>query len=313
MEAEPSSRPDVTTVPARPPLAVAGAVEAGARRPGRRLALNVQLVVGLAVVVPVVLVAVLAGTLAPYDPIKQSLTDRLKPPGTWAGARYHVLGTDQMGRDLLSRIIHGARVSLMVSGSAVLVSGLVGLLLGLLAGYYRGRLDSLGMGLADLQLAFPFVLLAIAIIAVVGVTLPTLVAVLALSGWVIYARTERGVVLSLREREFVEAARALGAGDLWIMARHVLPNALAPALVIASVEVSKMILLEGTISFLGLGVQPPTPSWGNMLGEGRDYLTIAWWIAFFPGLALMITVMGVNFFADGLRDYLDPRQRRRTA
>jgi peptide/nickel transport system permease protein len=163
------------------------------------------------------------------------------------------------------------------------------------------------MGVVDLQLAFPFVLLAISIIAVVGTSLTTLIVVLALSGWVIYARTVRGIVLSLREKEFVEAERALGANDLRIMARHVLPNVISPTLVIASVEISKMILLEGTISFLGLGVQPPTPSWGNMIGEGRDYVTMAWWIAFFPGLAMMLTVLGVNFFADGLRGHLDPQ------
>jgi len=276
------------------------------RRPARR-SLNGQLTFGLILVGLVVLSALLAGSLALHDPIRQDLLGRLQPPNSSTRTGHHLLGTDQMGRDLTSRIIFGARISLLVAGSAVLLSAVVGVLSGLLSGYYRGRLDMLVMGVVDLQLAFPFVLLAISIIAVVGTSLTTLIVVLALSGWVIYARTVRGIVLSLREKEFVEAERALGANDLRIMARHVLPNVISPTLVIASVEISKMILLEGTISFLGLGVQPPTPSWGNMIGEGRDYVTMAWWIAFFPGLAMMLTVLGVNFFADGLRDHLDPQ------
>ena len=292
-------------VPASPAEMMTG------RRAARR-SLNGQLTFGLVLVGLVVLSAVLAGSLAPYNPIRQDLLGRLRPPNTLTATGRHLLGTDQMGRDLTSRIIFGARISLLVAGSAVLLSAVAGVLSGLLSGYYRGRLDMLVMGVVDLQLAFPFVLLAISIIAVVGTSLTTLIVVLALSGWVIYARTVRGIVLSLREKEFVEAERALGANDLRIMVRHLLPNIVPLTLVIASVEISKMILLEGTISFLGLGVQPPTPSWGNMIGEGRDYVTMAWWIAFFPGLAMMLTVLGVNFFADGLRDHLDPQHRTRT-
>ena len=287
----------------------ASPAEMTTRRRSARRSLNGQLTFGLILVGLVVLSALLAGSLAPHDPIRQDLVGRLRPPNSSTRTGHHLLGTDQMGRDLTSRIIFGARISLVVAGSAVLLSAVVGVLSGLLSGYYRGRLDMLVMGVVDLQLAFPFVLLAISIIAVVGTSLTTLIVVLALSGWVIYARTVRGIVLSLREKEFVEAERALGANDLRIMARHVLPNVIPPTLVIASVEISKMILLEGTMSFLGMGVQPPTPSWGNMIGEGRDYVTMAWWIAFFPGLAMMLTVLGVNFFADGLRDHLDPQHR----
>ena len=287
----------------------ASPAEMTTRRRSARRSLNGQLTFGLVLVGLVVLGALLANSLVPYDPIRQDLVGRLRPPNSATRTGHHLLGTDQMGRDLTSRIIFGARISLVVAGSAVLLSAVVGVLSGLLSGYYRGRLDMLVMGVVDLQLAFPFVLLAISIIAVVGTSLTTLIVVLALSGWVIYARTVRGIVLSLREKEFVEAERALGANDLRIIARHVLPNVISLTLVIASVEISKMILLEGTISFLGMGVQPPTPSWGNMIGEGRDYVTMAWWIAFFPGLAMMLTVLGVNFFADGLRDHLDPQHR----
>lgn len=281
-----------------------------AERRERRRPLKFQLVLGVAIVVAAVAMAVLAPLLAPYDPFTQSLATRLQPPGSTANGKFYLLGTDQLGRDLLSRTIYGARISLLVSGGAVLLSGLVGVLLGLVSGYYGGKADLVLMKLADIQLAFPFILLAIAVVSIVGSSLTTVTVVLAFSGWVMYSRTVRGAILSLREKEFIDAAHALGASNLRIIGRYLFPNVVSLILVIASVEVAKMVLLESTISFLGLGIQPPTPTWGNILGEGRQYVDDAWWIALFPGVALMTTVLGINFFSDGLRDFLDPRQQK---
>lgn len=276
----------------------------------RRRPLKLQLVLGAVIVVAAIAMALLAPLLAPYNPFSQSLAMRLQPPCSTVNGNFYLLGTDQLGRDLLSRTIYGAQISLLVSGGAVLLSGLVGVLLGLVSGYYGGKVDLVLMKLADIQLAFPFILLAIAVVSIVGSSLTTVTIVLAFSGWVMYTRTVRGAILSLREQEFVQAAHAIGASNLRIMARHLFPNVVSLILVIASVEVAKMILLESTISFLGLGIQPPTPTWGNILGEGRQYVDDAWWIALFPGVALMLTVLGINFFSDGVRDYLDPRQQK---
>jgi ABC-type dipeptide/oligopeptide/nickel transport system permease subunit len=281
-----------------------------AERRERRRPLKFQLVLGVVIIVAAITMAVLAPLLAPYDPFTQSLAIRLQPPGSTVNGKFYLLGTDQLGRDLLSRTIYGARISLLVSGGAVLLSGLVGVLLGLVSGYYGGKADLVLMKLADIQLAFPFILLAIAVVSIVGSSLTTVTVVLAFSGWVMYTRTVRGAILSLREKEFIDAAHALGASNLRIIARYLFPNVVSLILVIASVEVAKMVLLESTISFLGLGIQPPTPTWGNILGEGRQYVDDAWWIALFPGVALMATVLGINFFSDGLRDYLDPRQQK---
>jgi peptide/nickel transport system permease protein len=279
------------------------------RLAARRTALFGALVVGI-----VVLTALAAPLISPFDPIAQDLGDqRLKPPG-WrdAGGRLHPLGTDHLGRDLTARVIFGARPALLVGFAAVAISGLLGLIAGLVSGYFGGRIDDVLMRLADIQLAFPFILLAIAVIGVLGPSLTTIIVVIGVSSWVVYARIVRGAVLSLREREFVQAARALGAHDARIIARHVLPNVLAPVMVIWTLEVARIILMESALSFLGLGVPPPTPTWGRMLAEGRDYLTVAGWIAIFPGLAILLTVLGINFLGDGLRDLLDPRLRRQT-
>jgi peptide/nickel transport system permease protein len=263
---------------------------------------------GLAVVFIVLLTAVFAPVLSPFDPLEQDIAQRLKEPG-WQDAqgRVHVLGTDHLGRDILARIVYGSRIALLVGFSAVLISGFLGMAIGLVAGYFRGRLDDFLMRLADIQLAFPFILLAIAVIGVLGPSLGNIIIVIGVSSWVVYARVVRGEVLSIREREFVQAAVALGSLDGRILLRHVLPNALTPWLVVATLDMARVIVIESALSFLGLGVQPPTPTWGGMLADGRVYLSTAWWLATFPGLAILITVLGINLFGDGLRDTLDPR------
>jgi ABC-type dipeptide/oligopeptide/nickel transport system permease subunit len=252
--------------------------------------------------------ALAADALAPRSPRAQALMLRLKPPGFKDPRSGQVLwlGTDHLGRDVLSRIVHGSRTSLAVSFPAVAISATFGLALGLLAGFYRGRIDGTVMRLVDLQLAFPFILLALSIVALMGPSLTNIVVVFAITTWPVYARTVRGAVLSIREREFVMAARALGAGDARIIGRHVLPLVASPMLVLASFEVARMIILESALGFLGLSVPPPTPTWGNMLADGREYLRGAWWIAAFPGLAIMLTAAGANFLGDGLREWLDP-------
>ncbi|HEX9125957.1 MAG TPA: ABC transporter permease [Methylomirabilota bacterium] len=279
-----------------------------ASRPrGRRMPWLMRLGLGF-----VALLAVLA-VVAPWvvqDPERQSLRTRLKPP-TLEGAdgRPHFLGTDHLGRDVLARVIFGSRVSLVVGMSAVIVGGLIGSALGLTAGYRGGRVDAVIMTVADAQLAFPFVLLAIGIIAVLGPSFPTLVVVIGLSGWVSYARILRAQVLVLRGREFVEAIRALGGSGMRVVLRHVLPNVLASLVVVATLELARSIVLEATLSFLGLGIQPPTPSWGGMIQEGRDYLDSAWWISTWPGVVLMITSIVISRTGDWLRDVLDPTLR----
>ena len=275
----------------------------------RRLAARRTALVGLVVVVVVVVTAVGAPLISPFDPIEQDLGDlRLKAPGFRdAGGRVHPLGTDHLGRDLLARVIHGARPALLVGFAAVAISGLIGMAAGLISGYFGGRTDDVLMRLADIQLAFPFILLAIAVIGVLGPSLKTIIIVIGVSSWVVYARIVRGAVLTLREREFVQAARALGGGDVRILLRHVLPNAFTPWLVVATLDMARVIVIESALSFLGLGVQPPTPTWGGMLADGRVYISTAWWLATFPGLAILVTVLGINLFGDGLRDTLDPR------
>jgi peptide/nickel transport system permease protein len=267
-------------------------------------------VAGVGFVLLVGVMAAAAPWLAPADPVRQSLRGRLSPP-TREGAdgRAHLLGTDHLGRDVLSRVIHGSRVSLVIGFSAVVVGGLLGSALGILAGWSSGRVDGVIMTVADAQLAFPFILLAIGIIGVLGPSFPTLIVVIGLSGWVSYARILRSQVLVLRSREFVEAIHALGGSVLRVVLRHVLPNVLSSIVVVATLELARSIVLEATLSFLGLGIQPPTPSWGGMVQEGRDYLDSAWWIATFPGIVLMLTSIVVSRTGDGLRDLLDPTLR----
>jgi peptide/nickel transport system permease protein len=266
---------------------------------------------GLGVIAAAVVVAAFAPALAPSDPVKNRLLDRLTPP-MWSegGSARHPLGTDTLGRDVLSRLLHGARISLIVGLAAVLVAGVVGVGLGLVAGYRGGWADDLLMRLGDIQLAFPVLLLGVAVIAVLGASLLNMILVLGASGWVTYARIARGETLSLKERDFVAAARALGAPARHVVARHLLPNILPPLMVVTTFSVARTIIAEASLSFLGLGLPPPTPSWGAMLDEGRNYITTGWWLALFPGLAILVLVLAINLCGDWLRDALDPRIER---
>jgi peptide/nickel transport system permease protein len=270
---------------------------------------NPLVVVGGAILLAVVLASVCAPLLTASDPVRPSFGQRLKAPWGLGGTSARPLGADNLGRDIYARLLYGGRISLVLATSAVVVATAVGVLVGLLAGYLGGRLDDLVMRVADVQLTFPVIMLAIAIVAVVGTSPVALVSVLALSGWVLHARTVRANVLTLRQLEYVEAARALGSSHARVVFRHVLPNTLAPILVIVSSQFATMVLLESGLSFLGMGVQPPNPSWGGMLAEGRDYLSNAWWLATVPGVAISLVVLGANLLGDGLRDLLDPHLR----
>jgi peptide/nickel transport system permease protein len=280
-----------TTIPAQ-------RVEQASARRARRLRLPPTVWAGIVMTSLVVAIALLA-PLVPGDPYDQDLGRALLPPFWLPGADLSFpLGTDYLGRDLLTRLIYGARTSLLVGVSAVVLAGLIGVPLGLVAGYFGGWAETVLMRLADAQLAFPPIVLAIGILTTVSSSLLTIVLVLGIIGWVQYARVIRGQTLSLREREFVEAARVLGAGSTRVLARHIFPNALGPVLVIATVNVSAMILAEASLSYLGIGVRPPTAAWGTMLSEGREVFNVAWWNAVFPGLAIVWTVLGINLLGD---------------
>jgi len=252
-------------------------------------------------------VALLAPALAPHGALEQDTARRLRPPLTTAAAGRFILGTDQLGRDVLSRILHGARVSLLIGISAVAIAAPLGVAIGLFGSYHGRALDDVVMRIADVQLAFPFILLAVTVVAVLGPSVRNLIVVLGVAGWVPYARLARSEVLTLRGREFVEAARALGARDARIIARHILPNVLTSVVVVGTFALANTIIVESSLSFLGLGVQPPNPTWGGMLSDGREYVTAAWWLWVFPGAAILTTVLAVNFVGDWLRDALDPR------
>ncbi len=244
------------------------------------------------------------------DPVAQNLLARLLPPAWQSGGSWaHPLGTDNLGRDVLARILYGSRVSLTVGFSAVLVAEIIGIFLGLLSGYYGGKIDTVIMRVADIFMAYPFMLLTISVIAVLGNSIFNLILVLGISDWVTYARTVRGSVLALKEKEFVKAAHSLGTRDRTILRRHIFPNILSPMLVLGTVRVANIIIWESGLSFLGMGVPPPRPTWGRMLAEGRLYITEAWWLVTLPGLAIMLTILAINLFGDGLRDALDPRLR----
>ena len=284
------------------------AMASATARPRRRP--SFRAVFGLTVLLVMGASAVLAPRIAPWDPARQMLMKRLRPP-MWQerGLREHPLGTDHLGRDILSRILYGGRISLVVGLTAVSVSALIGVTLGLLAGFFGGRIDALIMRVVDVFLAIPYILLAMGVVFALGPSLLNVILVMGATRWVQFARIVRADVLSIREREFVAGARARGNRPLRLLLRHVLPNALTPIIVVATLELAFMIIYESALSFLGLGVQPPTPTWGWMLADGRNYVATAWWLATFPGLAIMLTVLAVNLLGDWLRDTLDPRLR----
>jgi peptide/nickel transport system permease protein len=254
--------------------------------------------------------AVLAPWLAPYDPLAVDIQHRLVPP-VWmdGGTPKHPLGTDQIGRDLLARMLYGGRVSLVVGVTAVLISATIGVLTGLAAGYFGPRVDWLIMALVNVMLSFPFVLLALAVIAVLGPSLVNMIIVLAVADWPLYVRVIRAETLAICERDFVTAGRALGMSHARVVFRQIFPNLVSVIVVIATLQVARVIILESFLSFLGLGVQPPTPAWGNMLGEGRVYMLNSWWIATFPGLAIFVTTLAINLMGNALRDWLDPHMK----
>jgi peptide/nickel transport system permease protein len=267
-------------------------------------------VIPLAMIMLVVLAALLANVLTPYSPTDISLSERLKPP-FWekGGSLAHPLGTDPMGRDLLTRMIYGARISLVVGCLGLFVGGGVGAALGMIAGYAGGRADAFLMRVVDTTLAFPIILFAILLVVILGGSLITVVIAVALVLWARYARVIRGEVLSLRERDFVAQARIAGCSSARIILIHIFPNILNTLVVLLSLQVGWVIIVEASLSFLGAGVPPPTPTWGSMIAEGRDYIASAWWLSFFPGLAILVTVLAFNLFGDWLRDALDPTMR----
>lgn len=272
----------------------------------RRVKWSADLLLGTVLLGSIVLAVLFAGVLFPAGTDVMDLSARLTPPHLGFP---HPLGTDPIGRDVLSRVVYGGRVSLTVGLVSVALSVVIGSVLGLLAGYYQGRLGALIMRLADIQLAFPFILLAITVIAIIGPGLWKLIAVMVVSQWAQYARLVRSQALALRERDYVQAAFALGAGHNRVMFRHIVPNAIGPIVVLSTLNVANNILLESGLTFLGLGVDPQVPSWGGMLADGRTYLQSAWWVSVFPGVAITLTVLGFNLLGDWLRDRLDPQGR----
>jgi peptide/nickel transport system permease protein len=268
------------------------------------------MVLGSTIVLGFILVGTLAPWLAKYPFDEQDLSLGLRPPVWSGGDRAHPLGTDEFGRDTLSRLIYGARVSLIVGFFSVVVAGLIGVSIGVLGGYRGGNLDSAFMAVADVQYSFPYILVAIIITAFWGAGLVNVILALGLASWMTFARAARGSTLTVKESEYVLAARALGAGPARVMLRHVVPNIVAPLIVFTTFQVPSRILAEATLSFVGLGIQPPTPSWGNMLSQSRGYLVVQPWLVALPGLALTVVALGVNQLGDGLRDLLDPRMDR---
>ncbi len=267
-------------------------------------------VAATAVLLVIVGATLMAPWVAPHDPLGVDIRHRLVPPA-WmeGGTTRHLLGTDQVGRDLFARVVYGGRVSLVVGVFAVLISATLGVLLGLAAGYFGSRTDAVIMTLLNVMLSFPFVLLALAVIAVLGPNLVNMIFVLGIADWPLYARVIRAETLAIREREFITAGRALGMSHPRLMFGQILPNLVSLIVVIATLQVARVIILESFLSFLGLGIQPPTPAWGNMLGEGRVYMLNSWWIAAFPGLAIFVTTLAINLMGNALRDWLDPHMK----
>jgi peptide/nickel transport system permease protein len=274
----------------------------------RKMVRNPIALLGALALLIVIGAAIFAPSVAPHDPTRQSLIRRFLPP-VWApgGNPSYILGTDQVGRDILSRMIHGARVSLIVGVSAVVVSLTVGVGLGLLSGFIGGRVDTVIMTVVDVTLSFPQLLLALAFVAALGPSLITIIVVLGLTGWERYTRVVRAEVLALREKDFVEAARAMGVTSTRMLLRHILPNTFSSIIVMSTLQVAQAILQEAALSFLGVGTGSAYPTWGQMISLGRDFVTVAWWLPTFPGLAILITVLSINLVGDRLRDALDPR------
>ncbi len=261
-------------------------------------------VAGLVIIGLLIVVALLAPLLAPFDPLRTDVPDRLAAP-----TREHLFGTDQLGRDILSRIIHGARVSLRIAILTAVIATVIGAPLGIASGYYRGRVEDVLMRLTDMFMAFPRLILAMAIAAALKPTLENVVIAISLAAWPAYARLARSVALGLREENFVEAARALGASNLRILGRHILPGVASPVVIQVSLDMGGIILTAAGLGFIGVGAQPPTPEWGLMISEGRSYITSEWWLSTFPGIAIALVVLGFNLLGDGIRDVLDPRLR----
>jgi peptide/nickel transport system permease protein len=289
------ARPEVRRVPAEPRLEVSSAGQRSLW--ASRLQLGVASAIGLLLLA----VALFPGVFSPYDPAAISLTDTLKPPSA-----AHWFGTDQLGRDLLSRVIWGSQVSLFVAFCAVAVAGIFGGLFGIAAGFLGGVIDSVAMRLADIQLALPAVILALVLVGAIGFSMFNLILVLSLANWARFARVTRSEALSLRQRDFVLLARLAGASRLRIILQHIVPNVTNTFIVLATLDIGIIIILEATLSFLGLGVQPPTASWGSMIADGRGYLETAWWICGIPGMVLMVAVLAANLLGDALRDRLSP-------
>jgi ABC-type dipeptide/oligopeptide/nickel transport system permease subunit len=287
----------------------AGGRWARVRQAGGRIPHSGVAGLGVVILVMVVAAGLFAPWVAPHGYDDQDLVFALQPP-VWAGGTWsNALGTDPLGRDMLSRIIYGARTSLLLGLAAVLIASVAGVALGLVSGYVGGKVDAVIMSVVEVQLSLPYLLFAIAFMALLQPGIGNLILVLVLRSWVVYAQLVRVAVLSMKEREFVTVATALGASDLRILLRHITPNIVAPALVVSTFQLAELIIVESSLSFLGLGVQPPVPSWGSMLSQGREYISSAWWLVTFPGLAIIVSVLGANLFGDAVRDFMDPRLR----
>lgn len=284
-----------------------GATDARRRKWLRSLLASWTGIAGVVIVSLMLVVTIFGDALAPHDPVQHNLRSRFAPPGHTDANGTYLLGTDQLGRDILSRIVAGTRISVIIGVASVLIAGAIGVVYGLIAGFFGGWIDDFLMRFADAFLAIPFIVLVVAAAGVLGAGLGTLILILGFTRWVTYARVVRSETLAAREFEYVTAARALGQSNLLIMFRHILPNVTASILVLATLMIATTVLAESALSFLGLGVQPPTITWGLMLSDGRQYIGSAWWMTTFPGIAITITVLGVVFLGDWLRDVLDPR------
>ena len=286
----------------------------GLMRMARDLLRDKVALTGSVIVLVVLMSAVFASFISPHDPAAGNIGQRLQPPGfvNEEGERY-ILGTDQQGRDILSRLFHGARVSMAVGIGVIAVAGTVGTILGLVSGYYAGRVDDIIMRVVDTQTAFPGLLLALVIITMIGPSARNIIIVLSINGWMVFARITRGIMLTIREKDYIDAAKLVGVSDSGIIFRHAFPNLVSPTLTIITLELARVILAEASLSFLGLGIQPPQASWGLMIADGRNYITIAWWLVTFPGICIGVTVFGVMTVANWLRTVTDPEQRVRAA